>query len=166
MTQVRSLHIELDHLIAASHKRVFTALTSGAAVWWGPPCLEDESASDLVFEARLGGRLYEKWGKALEEKDADGAILGIVMAIKPSEYIRLEGPFGLNTGAVHGTVTIRLLDEGKHKTRVKLSHDLLGVLDNAVEQRFASGWKILLERLEHYVREGHGHGLRANFHGV
>lgn len=166
VAELSAVHIEVEHTVLASQKRVFTALTSGAAVWWGPPCLEDEKATDLVFEAKLGGRLYEKWGIALEEKDAEGAILGIVMAIRPPAYVRLEGPFGITDSIVHGIVAISLSSEGDHKTHIKLVHDILGAIDMAEEQRFAKGWKDMLERLDHYVIKGHGHGLRPNFHGV
>src|ERR1700734_327611 len=92
------INIEIQETINASPKRVFAALTTGIDVWWGDPYFENEAATkDLILEAKIGGRLYERWAMT---GDKQGSLLGIVTAINPPELLRLEGPFGLSFGGV------------------------------------------------------------------
>ncbi len=66
--------------------KVFDALTVNVAAWWGPPHLRSADASNLVVEPQPGGRFYEEWGHR------QGALRGIVGAIRQDERLELAGP--------------------------------------------------------------------------
>jgi len=66
--------------------RVFDAITVSVSAWWGRPHLRSDAATNLVIEAQPGGRFYEEWGHR------QGALRGVVAAIKHDERLELTGP--------------------------------------------------------------------------
>jgi uncharacterized protein YndB with AHSA1/START domain len=110
----------------------------------------------LVLEARIGGRLYERWANT---GDRHGSLLGIVTAINPPELLRLEGPFGLTSGGVvHNRVSFELksIEAG---TLVKFSHHAVGGIDEQRELQYRREWQDLLGRLKRLVEEGQASGI-------
>jgi hypothetical protein len=66
--------------------RVFDAITINVSAWWGRPHLRSDDATNLVIEAQPGGRFFEEWGHR------QGALRGVVTAIKQNERLELGGP--------------------------------------------------------------------------
>ncbi len=150
-------NIEIEQTINASPKRVFAALTSGIDIWWGDPYFENEAATkDLILEAKIGGRLYERWSST---GDKHGSLLGIVTAINPPELLRLEGPFGVvSGGVVHSRVTFELksIESG---TLLQFTHHAVGGIDDQWGLKFRQGWQDLLGRLKRLVEDGQAEGI-------
>jgi uncharacterized protein YndB with AHSA1/START domain len=157
MTAKTSMRVQVDLTIQAEPERVFTALTTGTAIWWGAPYLERKEATDLVLEPKVGGRFYERWN--LTPGEGSGALLGSVVAIDPPRLLRMHGSFGMTERAVLGVVSIELspFSEG---TQVKFSHQATGDLDDELELHYAHGWHDLLGRLKFFVEEGAAEGVR------
>jgi DNA-binding transcriptional ArsR family regulator len=74
--------------------KVFDALTVNVSAWWGPPHLKWPGASSLVIETQPGGRFYEAWGHR------QGAMRGVVTAIRQDERLELTGPIFDGLGEV------------------------------------------------------------------
>ena len=151
VTDVRSVCIEAEIILSASRRRAYTALTAGIAQWWGKPYMESDRTVDLQFDAKLGGHLFEKWGSGLDDADLGGAILGTVIAIQPPEYLRLTGDFGITDKVAKGVLAIKLVELGE-KTQLKLTHDIIGTIDDTIELEYSKAWHALLERLEHFIQ--------------
>lgn len=152
-TSVRSMHIEQEVAIAAPPARVFDALTSDLAAWWGAPYLISEAASDIVLEPTLGGRMYEMWGAD------DGALWGTVTGIRRSELLELTGSIAMSS-AVHGKIKYEL-EATEQGTRLRFSHRAIGDFDEGSTQDYSSGWNDLLAtRLKAFVEDGKRLGLR------
>lgn len=157
MTAKTSIRVEVDITIAAEPEQIFTALTTGTAIWWGAPYLERKNATDLVLEPKIGGRFYEQWGRT--QSDHTGALLGTVVAIEPPKLLRLHGSFGQTERTIIGVVSIEL-SPFKGGTQVKFSHQAMGDLDDELEMQYARGWHDLLGRLKFFVEEGQAEGVR------
>jgi DNA-binding transcriptional ArsR family regulator/uncharacterized protein YndB with AHSA1/START domain len=87
----RAVHIETELRINAEPARVFTALTMEQHRWY-PYNYGGDRVRDIVFEPRVGGRLYEDWG------DGAGHFYGIVTHYDPPTALTLRG--GLPGGTV------------------------------------------------------------------
>ncbi|PWU01559.1 MAG: hypothetical protein C5B53_02695 [Candidatus Melainabacteria bacterium] len=157
MTAKTSMRVQVDLTIKGEPERVFTALTTGAAIWWGAPYLERKEATDLVLEPKIGGRFYERWAHLSSEPI--GALLGSVVAIDPPNLLRMHGSFGMTERAVLGVVSIELTPISSG-TQVKFSHQATGDLDDELEVHYAHGWHDLLGRLKFFVEEGEAEGVR------
>jgi hypothetical protein len=130
---------------------VWQALTAETAAWWGAPYQRGE-AVDIVLDARLGGRLEERWG------DGEGAVWGTVTAIRRDEHLEIEGPIGM-AGPVAGVVRIDLETRGD-ATVVRLSHEAVGRVDEALRDSYRSGWDDLLGvRLKAFAEDGTRYGV-------
>jgi DNA-binding transcriptional ArsR family regulator/uncharacterized protein YndB with AHSA1/START domain len=77
--------VDLRVFLDAPPWRVFDALTMNLAAWWGAPHLLAGDATNLVIEPQPGGRFYEEWGHR------QGALRGVVVAIKQDERVEVEG---------------------------------------------------------------------------
>jgi DNA-binding transcriptional ArsR family regulator len=66
--------------------RVFDALTVNLSAWWGGRHLRSAEASGVVLEPQPGGRFFEEWGHR------QGALRGVVSAIKRDERLEITGP--------------------------------------------------------------------------
>lgn len=154
---VHTMEIAIELSIAASPDRVFAALTTGTALWWGAPFLENRNARDLILEPWLNGRLYECWGLNVDDKD--GALLGTVIAISRPNLIKFQGTFGLSDRIVRGIVSFSL-DPDDGGTKLAFWHKAIGEIDDAVRERYKTGWTELLERLKELMEVHRGHGVR------
>jgi uncharacterized protein YndB with AHSA1/START domain len=149
---VNSLDIAQEVKINADHNRVFQALTTQVASWWGAPYLYSELAKDIVLELKLGGRFYEVWG------EDDGALWGIVTQIKRNEWLEITGPIGMS-GVVHGVLCYELKAQGAG-TIVRLSHKAIGQISSKTRSGYSYGWKDLLgTRLKAFVETGKKYGV-------
>jgi uncharacterized protein YndB with AHSA1/START domain len=138
-----SFHVEQEVLIEAPRARVWAALMDPES-WWkhrfdGPPCR-------LVLEARPGGRFYQAW------PGEEGAVFGHVTFLKSPEVIRLSGPLGMTT-PVSSVYEWRLEDLGE-ATMLKLSHRVVGLLDEEYAQNHEQGWRVLWEGLKALAERG------------
>jgi len=150
---VRAFHIEQEVTIAASPVRVFDALTTDVAAWWGMPHMYAEDARDIVLEPRVGGRFYEDWG------NGEGALYATVAIARRPERLRLVGSMGMR-GAVAGVIEITLAPQGPGTT-LRLSHRAVGEVTEETETGYRDGWRgLLAERLKNYVERGVRSGLK------
>lgn len=151
MSEVGSIHIEAETAIAAPPERVWRALTSETAAWWGKPYQRGD-AQDLVLDARPGGLLLERWA------DGDGAVWGTVTAVRQDQHLEIEGSFGM-AGPVAGVVRITLAPHGED-TVVRLSHEAVGNVDAETQRSYSLGWDDLLGvRLKTFVEDGTRYGV-------
>jgi len=118
MNLVDSLNVHLEVTIAAPTRLVFDALTKDIAAWWGFPFIKRKDAQTIVLEPMVGGRLYEVYG------ENEGALWGMVSAIKSGEVLSLVGSMGMPE-PTYGAVTFELESQG-NVTIIKFSHSAFG----------------------------------------
>lgn len=88
--------VAAEAFIDAPPWRVFDALTQNVAAWWGGPHLRSADATNVVLEPQPGGRFVEEWGHR------QGALRGVVTAIKQDEHLELTGALAGHTTGVLG----------------------------------------------------------------
>jgi uncharacterized protein YndB with AHSA1/START domain len=125
MKEIVADSIVLSYEIEAGPARIFDALTKEIGSWWTHSFKKGKS---VKLEPRVGGRFYEEWG------DGTGALYAHVTYIEPPVKLRLMGPMGMS-GAVASCM---------EKTRLTLTHDILGTIPRDEVESYRSGWKELL----------------------
>lgn len=146
-TEINSFQIEQEIVINAPRNIVFESLTKDINEWWAFGTKGAQEKGILHFEPKLGGRFYEDWG------NGQGIIWGIVTFFKESDEIRLNGPIGEMKGAVNSNYSFKFEVKGS-STILKLSHQVVGLLDPEWEQNHRNGWnKLLNELFKNYVEE-------------
>jgi uncharacterized protein YndB with AHSA1/START domain len=156
-----AMNLQVEIQIEATPTRVFAALTKGVAVWWGKPYFESEDAHDIILEPKLGGHFFERWSR--DAHSPDGALLGIVVAVKHPNLLRMRGSFGMGNRLVQGLVEFEML-HSETGTDLRFSHQASGDISEELKMQYARAWHDLLGRLKFYVEEGHGEGIRHEPH--
>jgi uncharacterized protein YndB with AHSA1/START domain len=143
---METVRIEQEVVIAAEPERVFEAMTDGVNSWWAHGYQSPQSTVHL--EPYAGGRFYEDFGP-----ERGSAFYATVTYWDRGKKLRLMGPMGMS-GPVVGTMTFDLEPEAGG-TRVKLSHQIMGAVDEETRQGYTSGWQELLgDHLRRFVEEG------------
>jgi DNA-binding transcriptional ArsR family regulator/uncharacterized protein YndB with AHSA1/START domain len=144
---VRQASIEQVTEIAGAPAAVFDALTSRVANWWSHVTYESATRPDLKIEPHVGGRFVETSGDSER-------LYAIITRYEPGKRLWMEGAMGLG-GCIFGTITFELEPRGENATEVRLSHRMIGEVDDEVAAMYRGGWKALLdENLKQYVENG------------
>jgi hypothetical protein len=92
-----------------------------------------------VIEPWPGGRWYRDLG------NQTGHLWGHVQVIKPPTLLELRGPMFMSFAAVNH-VQYRLTADGKI-TRLKLTHQAMGLIPEELPMRMGEGWGHILKRI-------------------
>jgi len=134
--------VEMD----ASPERVFTALTENVARWWSHVTYETQGRPALQLEPHAGGRFFEHSAK-------NERLYALVTRIDPPNKLTLQGAMGMS-GCVFGTVAFELEARGKG-TSLKMSHVVMGQVDDEQVAMYRGGWgSLLTDGLKPYVEHG------------
>ena len=154
---MEKMQLTADLLIKAQPEQVFAALTSGIALWWGPPYLYGKEVRHLILEPKVGGRFYESW--LLERDDKIGALHGTVVMIQPPTLLVMHGHFGMIEEAIQGTVSFKLASQNGG-TLLHFVHNAVGDIDDAMKKRYETGWRDLLDRLKNLLEKRSVRGIK------
>jgi uncharacterized protein YndB with AHSA1/START domain len=141
--------------VAASIEDAFRVFTEQAGSWWplATKSVGQEEAVDLLFEPRLGGRVYERL------RSGDEHEWGRILAWEPPHRLAFtwhpgRGPETSQEVEVRFSPT----DEG---TRLELEHrgwERLVATADEIPEHYDSGWDEVLSR---YVAAATGTGARS-----
>jgi uncharacterized protein YndB with AHSA1/START domain len=133
MSTTTSEAISKTVVVDFAPQEAFDLFTAGIASWWpvGSHSYGGDAVTDVVFEGRVGGRLYEvtaageqDWATVVEHDPPNGFVL---------EWL---------IGDAHGSeVEVRFTPEGPG-TRVELEHRGFG--SPAPRERYETGWDVVL----------------------
>jgi uncharacterized protein YndB with AHSA1/START domain len=153
-----SLDLVIDLYIDAEPSRVFNAMTNKViAMWWGKSYLEnDDEATILELEPKVGGKFWERWSH--NPNSHDGALLGTVVAIKHPRLIRLQGTFGMYGGEIQGLASFEV-SACKSGSDLHFSFKAPGSFDETTRMDYARNWHELVSRLKSFLEHGHAEGI-------
>lgn len=120
---METLHIEQEVVIEASPQQVFEALTTHVDAWWMLGFKSPRSTFHL--EPLAGGRFYEDFGQG-----QGSALYATVIYLEPGKKLSMMGPMAMS-GPVMGTINFDLEPEA-HGTRLKLSHHVMGAVNDEI----------------------------------
>ena len=147
-TKLSAYDVRLEIPIAASRKRVWTALTKETSRWWPKHFYTQPDPKGFVIEPHVGGRVYEDWG------DGAGGLWGVVIQWRPSEVMQWacdHFPQCGNTGRC--IITVELREDGAG-TIVHLHDSGYGRMSDTYTAETASGWTELVgTHLKAYVEK-------------
>lgn len=146
---VRAVETTVEVAIDAPRERVWEALTSRASDWWHKDYYTGAAPRGFVFEAKLGGRVYEDWG------EGEGAVWYTVVGLKRGESLSMEGttvcgPKGLET--IFDRVT---LSDRPGGTLLRMESRAMGIIGDDFGLLTEKGWTLLFGTcLKNYVERG------------
>jgi DNA-binding transcriptional ArsR family regulator/uncharacterized protein YndB with AHSA1/START domain len=132
---VRAEQIAQETRIRAPRGRVWHALTEGIDGWWEHRA--GDGPSTVTLDARVGGQFGLAYG------DGAGWLWGVVARVEPGRMLELSGPLGM-PGAVVNVYRYELSDDGDG-TLVRLTHDMLGTIDDERVASYTKGWRHLID---------------------
>lgn len=146
-TQETGLVIQKSAVVSAPPEKAFEVFTEGIATWWplhshsiGAMEGEGTPPETVVFEARAGGRVYERTAAGKQLHWANVAVW------EPPHRLVLE--WKVNPDAVAPTeVEVRFTPEGEG-TRVELEHrgfEALGADAEETHKSYAGGWPAVFQ---------------------
>ena len=133
--------IRMEFEVACDPAHAFDVWTSRTSMWWPPThTVSGERDLDVVFEPRVGGRIFERTSSG-EEHD-----WGRVVAWEPPSRIVYE--WHLRVDRADATeVEIRFADAEPGRTRVEIEHrgwERLGARGEVRREGNFAGWGGLL----------------------
>ena len=143
-------NVVVEVLIEANAKSVWRGITAqvkkgGRSVWWPVDFVSSEKTKRFVIESGLGGRWYEDFGVK-----GSGVLWYTNVVWEPEQKIAMTGvslPGCGGGGPTVSNVVITLTPEGKH-TRVRLSDESLGRIDEEMRGSLVAGWGVVLQALK------------------
>jgi uncharacterized protein YndB with AHSA1/START domain len=141
-----NLHIEQEVRIDADPNRIFNALTENVGSWWSKHF--SEIPLSICLEPVIGGRFYEEF-----DEGGSGALFATVSYIDRDKVLAMHGPMGMPNPVVNFIrFDLETLDDS---TLLKLSHQVLGQVEEERWGSYREGWKLLLEEgLKKFVESG------------
>src|SRR5690606_14151665 len=134
--EIRTINIVRETQIAAPIEVAFEAVLEEL----GPGSqMPDGTPFPMKIEPRPGGRFYRDLGK-----DA-GHLWAHVQVIKPPSLLELTGPLFMSFPA-QNFVQYRLTKDGAG-TRLKLTHQGMGLIPDEVMEGVQEGWQHALNRI-------------------
>jgi len=138
--------VGLSFDLTTKRERVWRAIVDETAGWWPKKMLVGGEKSKLVFEARLGGRLYEERGQGA------GLTWYTVIAIDPGVSLELSGHVTARFGGpAVSQLHIELADAGTG-TRISITDGVIGRDRGDTGHRVSEGWSMIFgNNLKHYI---------------
>jgi len=119
--------------------------------WWPRDHrLSGEAGSELVFEDRAGGRIYERSRQGAEH------VFGQVSEVERPRLLRYSWHLGVDP-AQATDVEIRFVELSPTRTRVEIEHsgwERLGAEGTARRQRNEHGWASVIPHFRRAAEEG------------
>ena len=143
--------LEVSFEVACPPAAAFAVWTTRASTWWpADHTVSGERGLEIVFEDRVGGRLYERTRAGVEHE------WGRVTVWEPPT--RLSYTWHLHFPPDEATdVDIRFLDAGDGRTRVEIGHDgweRLGAQAPARREGNRMGWAAVWPHFVEAVAKG------------
>ena len=131
----RSVKIELDFPIAAAPNRVWKVLTRDTPGWWPRDfCIAPTRTKAFRIELKLGGRMFEDWGKG------NGLVWWTINSLDAENHT-FQG-LGYEGGCICNCVRFSLQATRK-KTNLHITEQIWGDLPDHVVQNHTEGWTTL-----------------------
>lgn len=143
---VRVVELQID--IKAPIDRVWKALVKETGKWWRPDFYSQPGAKNFFIEPKLGGWMYEDWGKG------EGLIWATVTGIKAPTMLEMAGVSSPAWGGPNTHYHVFKLQETKSGTRIDFTDAVHGRVSEELAKSLHGGWVMLFEEaLKQYCEQ-------------
>jgi len=145
-----SAPLRMSFDVACSVEHAFDVWTSGIGTWWPPDHTATGRADEVVLQAGVGGRIYERTSDGVEHD------WGKVTVWDPPSQVAYVWHLGRDP-ADAGEVDVRFLDRGDAVTRVEIEHrgwERFGDAGEQWRQRNLAGWQTVVPHFQAAVAKG------------
>ncbi|MDX1745862.1 MAG: hypothetical protein R3324_07995 [Halobacteriales archaeon] len=144
---VTAISFQLRVDLTGNPGEVYDAITGDVSAWWDHHFSEEPRK--FVLEARPGGRFIE-----IFDESGDGAVHATVIYAHRGERIRFAGPLGFSGRPVEIVTTYDFESLGPDQTRLEVSVNARGPLDEGDQRALRSVWRhFIFDRFEPYWEE-------------
>ncbi len=145
--------LEFAFEVACRPETAFSTWTGRASTWWpSDHSVSGERGLEVVFEERVGGRIYERTPSGVEHQ------WGLITAWEPPT--RLAYTWHLRFGPEDATdVEVRFVDIGGDRTRIEIAHAGWERLGESAPQRREGnrlGWTAVFPHFVEAIERGDG----------
>ncbi len=134
---VRVIELHID--ITAPIDRVWKALVKETGKWWPRDFYTNPDARNFIIEPKLGGRMYEDWGKG------EGLIWATVTGVKAPTMLELAGVSSPAWGGPNTHYHAFRLVATNEGTRVDFTDAIHGRVSDELAKSLHDGWVMLFE---------------------
>jgi DNA-binding transcriptional ArsR family regulator/uncharacterized protein YndB with AHSA1/START domain len=125
--------VEMEIEIAAPAADVWKALVRDTSFWW-PKDFYTGPAKGFHIEPRLGGKVFEDWGKG------NGVVWYTVFGINPGVSLDLQGCMAIPYGPALTLLHLELAAAGP-RTTLSVSDSTIGAAGNEGAEEKTKGWQ-------------------------
>lgn len=148
-TKFDVLDVRLEVAINASPSRVWSAIIDDSSKWWPRDFYTGADPKGFIFEAALGGQVYEDWG------NDTGLVWYDVIGVETNRSLLLRGQLTAQFGGPAMTFLEIKLEANGDSTTLHLHDNVFGIIGPKMKDSLVAGWKILMEdSLKKFVEQG------------
>lgn len=129
--------VELEIQIQAPAVVVWRALVEDAAKWWRKDFYATENPDAFVFEARVGGRVFEDCG------DRGGLLWYTVTALQPPTSMNLVGHLSPPYAGPATSHLYLLIEERDGGSVLKVTDAIVGNVNENTQASVQEGWQLM-----------------------
>lgn len=145
-TTLSTTRVAIEVPIKAPIETVWNAITENTSAWWRKDFYSSPSTRKFIIEKRLGGKMYEDYG------NGDGLVWADVIGINSPYSIEFRGNLSASFGGPAISFLKISLEQQGNETKVILTDDIFGNLDESVKKSMTEGWDLLIgQGLKPYV---------------
>ena len=144
--EIKGMRINHELTVPGTPEKIYDAITGDISGWWDHSF--SENPLKFYIEAKPGGGFFE-----IFDESGDGVKHATVTFAQKGKLLRFEGPLGLTGRALHLVHTYEFTAQGSDSTRLKLTINGIGELDQDLVDLVDSVWHhFLFERFKPYVK--------------
>jgi hypothetical protein len=146
--ELRGVTLTKELVLPGTPVEIFDAFTGDVSGWWDHTF--SGAPASLVIEPHVGGGFWERFDDA-----GNGVQHADVIAADRGKLLRLRGPFGFAGDALDLVHTFRFADAGEGRTRLSLTLNAAGQIDDDGVAALDGVWTHFLEgRFRPWVEAG------------
>ncbi|MBC8105927.1 MAG: SRPBCC domain-containing protein [Anaerolineae bacterium] len=131
--------VKMDVRINASPAKVWRAIISDSSKWWPREFYTGPDPEGFIFEAKLGGGVYETW------TNGGGLVWYDVIGVDPNRSLLMRGQLTARYGGPAMSFLELTLEADGKATILHLHDNVFGVIGSKMQDSLVAGWKILME---------------------
>lgn len=142
--------VRIDFEVACPIEYAFAIWTEGIGTWWPPDHTISGEPTAVVFEGRVGGRIYERTGQGGELD------WGVVTDWRPPDHLAYRWHLGVGPEAATD-VEVRFIPVDGARTKVEIEQsgwERLGQRGPELQRRNRAGWESLVPHVRVAMEKG------------
>ncbi|MBZ0263468.1 SRPBCC domain-containing protein [bacterium] len=136
---IQEFQADLSIEVAVPVEKLWYAITKGLNDWWPNSFRMGGEGTPMIFEAKVGGRVYEDWG------NDEGLLWGTIYTIKSNEMLQVSGELFPPYGGPATTYNTYKVSKTATGSKLDFSESILGAITEKTAMDLEEGWTYLIK---------------------